>query len=259
MSDSLAFDRAAEYYDATRGFPPGVEAGAVATIARAGRLDESCRVLEVGVGTGRIALPLSHYTGAYVGLDLARPMMARLRAKSRGEVIRLLEGDATRLPFPAGTFDAVISVHVFHLIPTWPEVLREIARVLRPGCPLINAYNRYDDTFAPAWEAFNAFVARETVEHPGVRRDQFDRFLPDSGWRLVADETYAYAQDVAPQRLIDQVRGRMWSTMWRVPEDVLVRAVAALEAAMTAHFGDPAQAVAQQCAFRAQAFLPPGE
>jgi ubiquinone/menaquinone biosynthesis C-methylase UbiE len=68
-SNSINFDRAASYYDETRGFPAGVEEQVGAFIAQSVNLDANSRVLEVGVGTGRIALPLSpHLNGSVLSL-----------------------------------------------------------------------------------------------------------------------------------------------------------------------------------------------
>ena len=99
--ESLAFDRAAGFYDETRGFPPGAEQPVAALLCRVGNLTPGSRVLEIGVGTGRIALPLSQHVAAVYGLDLSRPMMARLRAKQADQPVYVAEGDAAQLPFPA--------------------------------------------------------------------------------------------------------------------------------------------------------------
>src|SRR5262245_28598658 len=133
MSESVAFDRAADYYDQTRGYPPGEERAVASIIAQAGDFNKASRVLEIGVGTGRIALPVSAYTGAYVGVDISRPMMARLKAKQSGEAVYVAEADATLLPFAEHSFDGAAAVHVFHLIPGWQKALAELKRVLRPG------------------------------------------------------------------------------------------------------------------------------
>jgi ubiquinone/menaquinone biosynthesis C-methylase UbiE len=97
---SVAFDRAAGYYDESRGLDPAVEelvANRVEEAAgRAGRL------LEVGVGTGRIALPLHRRGRRVVGVDLSLPMLERYRAKAAAAGLPpppLLRADATRLPF----------------------------------------------------------------------------------------------------------------------------------------------------------------
>ena len=127
----VGFDRAAEYYDATRGFPPGVEHRVADLIAETAALTPDACVLEVGVGTGRIARPLARRVRGVVGVDISGAMMKRLQAQ-RGHAaetgwIELALADAARLPFPDDSFDAAIGVHVFHLIPNWREVLSELA------------------------------------------------------------------------------------------------------------------------------------
>src|SRR5689334_9977693 len=97
-SDSVAFDRAAGFYDQTRGFPSGEAQHIGALFAKAGQLTSSSRIMEIGVGTGRIALPLAPHVRQIVGVDLARPMMNRLREKQTTEQIDLVQADITRLP-----------------------------------------------------------------------------------------------------------------------------------------------------------------
>src|SRR5690242_11658674 len=135
---SVSFDRAVDYYDQTRGFPPGVETQAAAAIARAGGLNGSEKVIEIGVGTGRIALPVAPYVNHYVGIDISIPMMKRLLSKRGTEPVSVTEGSATHLPFPDATFDAAVAVHIFHLIPDWQQALAELKRVLKPDGRLIH-------------------------------------------------------------------------------------------------------------------------
>jgi ubiquinone/menaquinone biosynthesis C-methylase UbiE len=54
-------------------------------------------------------------------------MLERLRAKQQGEPVGRWWGCA-RLPFPPAAFDAVVAVHVFHLIARWQDALGEVAR-----------------------------------------------------------------------------------------------------------------------------------
>ena len=165
MSDSVVFDRVAGDYDATRGFPPGVEEAVADAFVRAGGLGPASRLVEVGVGTGRIALPLAARVGGIVGIDRSAPMLAKLvtkraarpvaavrgdgaRPRSAGGLavvrgdgarprsaggVAAVRGDGTRLPLADASVDAAVAVHVFHLIPGWRAVLAELARVLRPG------------------------------------------------------------------------------------------------------------------------------
>ena len=61
-------------------------------------------------------------------LDTARRPLA-----SFGDRVEVHQADATRLPFPDGCFDAVVSFIVLHHTVQWEEALGEAVRVLRPG------------------------------------------------------------------------------------------------------------------------------
>jgi len=132
----VSFDRAAEFYDATRGLTAEArEALAdVLTAELAGR--GLC--LEIGVGTGRIALPVHGRGVALVGADIAPAMLARLVANAGGRrPFPLLLADATRLPLADASLGAVMASHVLHLIADWRPVVEEALRVLRPAGVLL--------------------------------------------------------------------------------------------------------------------------
>src|SRR5437867_2722127 len=102
-SESVAFDRAAEFYDRTRALLPEAERATVELLRTelAGR--GGC--LEVGVGTGLIALPLHQAGVSMVGLDLSRPMLSKLVEKAGGRIpFPLVLADATRMPFRDDAF-----------------------------------------------------------------------------------------------------------------------------------------------------------
>lgn len=134
MPDSVAFDRAVDYYDRTRALPPGVEDRMVDAVGA--ELRGRGRVLEIGAGTGRIALPLIAAGVNVVGLDLSGPMLRRFAEKSRTPV-PVVQGDATRLPFRDRAFGGAYAVHVLHLIPDWETAVAELVRVVEPGGVLL--------------------------------------------------------------------------------------------------------------------------
>ncbi len=128
----VSFDRAADYYDATRKVPDEVDARVRDLLLSELKGKGLC--LEIGVGTGRIALPLAERGIQLVGADLSRAMLSRLVTKvDRGSPLNLIAGDATRLPLADSSVDAVLGCHVLHLIPDWPTALDEVCRVLRPS------------------------------------------------------------------------------------------------------------------------------
>jgi len=129
---SVCFDKAADYYDETRSLPAeGREE--VLDILRT-ELAHRGRCLDIGVGTGRTALPLAAAGVPIVGLDLSIRMMLKAVEKGGGRhPFPLVAGDATTLPFRDGAFGAATIIHVFHSIPNWREAIAGAARVVRPG------------------------------------------------------------------------------------------------------------------------------
>jgi SAM-dependent methyltransferase len=233
---SVVFDRAADFYDATRGYPRGVAARVAARIAEAGGLGSTSRLLEVGVGTGRIALPLAACVGEVVGLDLSIPMLRNLVAKRGAEGVAVLRGDATRLPFPTACFDAVLGVHFFHLVPLWREALAEVARVLRPGAPLLLGADDPNDSWA---SLRNESEAVAKVEHVGVPRGRFFDFPLDEGWRPTGEPLQvAFTRRLRPRVYLERIEQRIWSHTWRMSDAEIARTVAALRPQLVAQYGD---------------------
>lgn len=104
------------------------------------------RALEVGCGNGFTLRRLrdDHPGLALTGLDYSLDMLAVARTASPPE-IRLLEGDVRRLPFPAASFDALLSERcLINLLDPDEQAaaLAELGRVLRPGghCLLIECF-----------------------------------------------------------------------------------------------------------------------
>jgi len=262
VADSVAFDRAAGYYDATRGFPPGAEDAVAALIGEVGRLTPASRVLEIGVGTGRIALPLARRVAGVAGVDLARPMLERLRAKQRGAPVQVIQGDIVRLPLAAQRFDAAVAVHIFHLVAGWRAALDEVRRALRPGGVLISGWGdnpRHELALQLLVEAWNAAVGDDYPPNVGVPRDAYRTFLPEAGWRLVGRGAYEYHSAESAAQFVAQLEARTWSSTWRMADDVHARGVAAVRAAIRAHGLDPNAPIPSVRAFNVEAYGTPDE
>jgi SAM-dependent methyltransferase len=254
--ESVTFDRAADYYDETRGFPPGEDAPIAALIREVAALTSSGRVLEVGIGTGRISLPLAKLVSSVVGIDISRAMLNRLRSKQTNEPVCVVEGDATRLPFASDTFDAAIAVHIFHLIPTWQQALSEVTRVLHPGAILIDAGGG-PSSYDTLWDIWNARrpEARRAV---GAGISAVETELIAQGWQRIGEpHTHEYAYRQAPQVFLDQLQRRVWSSTWRWSDDELADCLNLMQSQIHERFGDPQQEAQLQGSFTVRAFLSP--
>jgi SAM-dependent methyltransferase len=106
-------------------------------------LPDDALVLDVGSGFGRHAFELARRGHRVVALDAAADEMTATRdtfdamvdaGEIKGDrVVGVLQGDAARLPFPDGCFDAVIASEVLEHITDDSGALADMVRVLRPG------------------------------------------------------------------------------------------------------------------------------
>ena len=105
----------------------------VATKVRERISSSGACVLDVACGTGDLSLTLFETTGArVVGTDFCRPMLAVAAGKVSSQV-PLIEGDALRLPFRSGSFDAVTIGFGLRNLSNVENGLAELCRVVKPG------------------------------------------------------------------------------------------------------------------------------
>lgn len=170
-------------YDETRGGDERADAAAAA-IERL--LPSDVRVvLDVACGTGIVTGRLAGPGREIYGVDRSRGMLAFAGRRIPGHFTR---GDATRLPFRAASFDAVVLIWVLHLLRDVPAAIAEAARVLRPGGVVVTTV----DKNGPGRDRF-ALVAELAARH-GLRPAGETRFTgfgqgeggPDPVYRLVA-------------------------------------------------------------------------
>lgn len=155
--------------------------------------DAEGAVLEIGVGTGR---NLAHYRKAtrLVAVEPEPGMRARAVRAARDATVpvEVLDGDATRLPFPDGSFDTVVMSLVLCTIPDPAVALAEARRVLRPGGTLrFYEHVRADDAGLARWQDRLArpwgWLAR------GCRPNQATvELIAGGGFRLADVERFAF-------------------------------------------------------------------
>lgn len=233
---SVNFDRAAGYYDATRALP--ADSMDELTTLLAAELIGRQPCLEIGVGTGRIARPLRERGIRLAGTDISAAMLRRLAVNSGGSApFPLLRADATRLPLAAGSFGAVLAVHVLHLIPDWRVAVDEVLRVLRPGGVLVTGLQGQgrgqrpdsDATRAAPW----AQALQESLRRRGIVRVPVGTRDPAAVAAYLEGRASARRLPAVPVRrtrtlaqAVERIERQTNSWTWRYPaEDV--RAVAA--------------------------------
>jgi SAM-dependent methyltransferase len=100
-------------------------------------------VLDLGCGTGSLALLAAEAGHRVTAVDSSTKMAARAREKLAGTRARVLVGDAARPPVGPDRFDVVLVRHVLWMLPDPAVVLRHWAALLRPGGRLVLIEGRW--------------------------------------------------------------------------------------------------------------------
>jgi len=221
---SISFDRGAEVYDRTRALPPDAMRAVLDVVTPELRDRQPC--LEIGVGTGRLALPLAARGIRMVGVDLSAAMLAKLVQKAEGRRdVQLVRGDATRAPFPDGAFGAALAIHVLHLIGDWRAAVKELARVVRPGSAILVDMGGAGDGWWPDVEdAFRraAGAGADDSDRPEIA--DVDRAMIDLG---ATPRDLTEVVSVEPTTIgerIDWLAAGIFSFTWGVDEATRQRA-----------------------------------
>ncbi len=96
------------------------------------------RILDVATGTGMVAFALAARGPEVVGLDQSESMLGAARARLERTPglagrVRFVAGEAERLPFEDGEFDALTFTYLLRYVDDREATLRELARVVKPG------------------------------------------------------------------------------------------------------------------------------
>jgi len=238
VSDSIRFDTAADHYDRTRAISDEAMGRTISLLTS--ELRDRGRVLEVGVGTGLLALRL-HEAGIPVfGLDLSAPMLAKLVEKAGGvRPFPLVLADATTMPFADRAFGAAYLRWVLHLIPDWRGALAEMARVVRPGGVLLVSLGAFDEVGRAIRARFSEITGLSTdpVGLMWGNHESLDGELEGLGLRLRVLPSIPEEEEEPLGSFLDAIEEGRWSWTWHVPEDARVDAVRQLRPWAEERFG----------------------
>ncbi len=272
---SLSFDPIAHLYDVTRGHPDDIAQQIGQTIAKIANATAQTDFLEIGIGTGRIALPLAVLGHTYTGVDISQKMLQMLEAKLQTQAwqeqeqpwgtlpdedptrvsavqrfrqgegsasMRLVISDMTTLPFLDASFDVVIAVHVFHLVADWLQAVREVRRVLRPGGVFLHCWDEFVVSDIQRVDDEWLRILHELggkINRPGAASCSSVAELLQS-WGLQPQEFFVakWESSVTPRQAVEYLAQRLWSGTWGVPDDLFATSIELLRHWATSYYGE---------------------
>jgi SAM-dependent methyltransferase len=232
VTDISRFDEIAPIYDETR----GGEARGDEYAADIDRLlpQKPGTLLEIGVGTGVVALGLRNRGRTVVGVDLSGPMLVRAAGRLGSSVAR---GDAQGLPVRTGGVRYAVAVWVIHDVADPDQLLREAARVMQTGGRLIVSDIQVHDRSDSIGQILGELTDRLHAHHSGVQprglrgEEIVERAAPHGFTGHVIRVERAWPSH--PGYELDSIRNRAWSALRRLDdrdyETIAGPAIAALE------------------------------
>jgi len=172
------------------------------------RLGPGMRVLEVGCGAGgyteMLAVALQG-KGQWVGLDHDEALLAQAR---RGVALNLPvsfeKGSALALPFPDGSFDAVVSAFLLCVLPSPLDALREMARVTKSSGVISSISCFCKSGGLPLFHGFESWEGMERYAEIEPRvRSAFRRLVRNPGLGLPNGKDLDVWADYARAGLVD--------------------------------------------------------
>ena len=104
-------------------------------LVRFAAVGESRSVLDIGSGTGELAFAIAEAlpSAQVTGVDPSGAYVRHAQARTPGDRVRFMAGDARALQLPDASYDATLSLLAMNFIPDPAKALREMIRVTRPG------------------------------------------------------------------------------------------------------------------------------
>jgi SAM-dependent methyltransferase len=254
-----SFDQVAAIYDATRAMPPDATAAIAVGMQRLVAATPATTWLEVGIGTGRIALPLVQAGYRYTGIDPALLMLHGAQQKVAGQQHRLglACADACALPFADATFDVGVVVHVLHLIPAWRMALTELLRTIRPGGYLLYGYDHGagGGSLREIGQQWRTLLAARgvTLRNHNAVDEEVAAALRERGIEPTTHRLATWTTSGTPATLLTGYASRAYSSSWSIPDTVFLEAVRDLTTWAQQRYPDPTITLTAELGFSVMA------
>ncbi|MFX0014986.1 MAG: class I SAM-dependent methyltransferase [Promethearchaeota archaeon] len=223
------FDWASSFYDYSRAVPDDLINKISIILKKHIEILSTSKILEVGVGTGRIAIPLSKKLNiTTIGVDISYKMLQKCHTKIKSSnSLQLLLADALSLPFSNTQFDVILTCHLLHLLPNIFDFIKNLKPILVRHGYFINleAYINFHQTIP--FVIYYGKLAENGFHHifrGDIVRRSLIIYLTRKGWShtqyVVESNRYILMND-----LVRFIRERVFSHQRAIADDLHLRSL----------------------------------
>jgi SAM-dependent methyltransferase len=191
----------------------------------ANRLRRDATIIDIGAGTGRVAVALASNGLQVVAVDPAVPMLQTMQRKSGGALVLAVAAEGTHLPFRRNSADAVVLARLLYLVTDWQSLLRAAKEVLRQRGILFHEWG--NGAASEAWVQVREMARSlfqeagvETPFHPGARSEiEVDSCLRDLGFHRTEQIEAGAGPAITLADFLNKIQCGEYSYVWNVPKD----------------------------------------
>jgi len=197
------------------------------------------RLLDLGCGTGRFALPIANRLQAHVtGADSSEAMLAKAREKDSAGSVRWDRQNAEELTYPSGSFDVVFMSHLLHHVDAPIRVVRECSRVLSSPGVLLVRYGAIEQIVNDVEHVFfPETVAIDKARTPTAR--DVEQWLREAGFLAVESQEVTQQTYASAAAHLAAVKARSTSVLTLIPEQAFDEGVCRLAKYIDEHPREP--------------------
>jgi 2-polyprenyl-3-methyl-5-hydroxy-6-metoxy-1,4-benzoquinol methylase len=186
----------------------------IVRLTRHRRPTEPIRILDLGCGTGRFAIPLAHARPNFevTGLDRSAQVLGKACVKPQANRVKWVLADAAKLPFEGASFDAIFMSDVFHHFERPELVIRQCFRLLSGRGWLINKFGAIDHiVHDPEHVFFPGAIDIDRKRTPNKR--QMESNMANGGFREMQTETRTERTRISGNERLEAAKAKAISVL----------------------------------------------
>lgn len=216
------FDWASSFYDYTRAIPDNLMNKMIKSFQQNVKTTSDSRMLDIGIGTGRIAIPLVkqlHLTT--IGIDISIKMLQKCFKKTTSnKEVHLINAEALVLPFQDGQFDIIFMSHILHLLPNPYHFIEVMTPLLVHNgyFVLLEAFVDYSQSI-PYLIYYNRLTDlgyQVNRKSHGLSRRGITIYLSKRGWKYTL-HTSNGIRVISTNEIVHFIRDRVFSHQRAIP------------------------------------------
>jgi SAM-dependent methyltransferase len=186
------------------------------------------RVLDLGAGAGRMAIPARRHGVDVIAIDLERQMLLAGDCEAQDRCARYpaVQGNALHLPFADNSFGVLMINNVLHLVEQWERILTEVRRVLAQGGALLLGRDCLDPASSMSqirnkWRQIVGLM-RPDMRPSSAAGPALPQALARMGAVFEAERTIAeWVQPLRPAQLLYLMAERNHNETWAIDDNTL--------------------------------------